>query len=392
MISRIIALLVALIVLPDVWFYRRHLGRRPLRRLWRTLFWIPAVALVCYALALSAVDHFAPREINYLFLFLFLLGLLVVPKAIYALCSALGSLWRRLFHKRHNWGNAIGLLLAILSVVGIIYGSTTGVMQLKVRQVEYASADLPEAFDGYRIVEFSDVHAGTLIDFRDPLIDKMVDSINAQKADLVVFVGDLQNMWPEELDRVQGRLSRIGAKDGVMAVLGNHDYAKYVKVNAATRELNELQTQTRIRSMGWQLLMNENRKIRRGRDSIVVAGTEDVCGAIYEKGYPVRCDVPKAVEGIDKRSFLLMLQHAPIVWPDSILPQSHAQLTLAGHTHGGQVRLFGLSPYLFVSKYDAGMFYEGDRAMFVSSGVSGVVPFRLGVPPEIVVITLRKKR
>ena len=392
MIARIIVLLVALIVLPDVWLYRRHLRRRPLRRLWRTLFWVPAVVLVCYALALSAVDHFAPHEINYLFFFLLLLGLLVVPKALYALCSALGSLRCRLLHKRHNWGNALGLLLAVLSVAAIVYGSTVGVMQLKVRQVEYASADLPEAFDGYRVVLFSDVHAGTLIDFRDRLVDKLVDSINAQHADLAVFAGDLQNVWPEELDRVQGRLSRISAADGVMAVLGNHDYAKYVRVDAATRELNELQTQTRIRSMGWQLLMNEHRKVRRGHDSIVVAGTEDVSGAIYEKGYPVRCDVPKAVEGIGRQAFVLMVQHAPVVWRDSILPQSHAQLTLAGHTHGGQVRLLGLSPYRLLSKYDAGMFYEGDRAMYVSSGVSGVVPFRLGVPPEIVVVTLRKKR
>lgn len=392
MIARIIVLLLLLIAVPDLYFHWHYLHRRKGYGRWRRLlFWLPALGMTAYALALTAVDGFAPADINWLYLFLLLLGLLVVPKAVFALCSWLGLMVCRVRKSRRNWGNAIGLLLALLSIYVITYGSTLGVLNLKVRHVEFVSSDLPAAFDGYRIVHFSDVHAGSLTGFRARLLDRAVDSINAQHADMAVFTGDIQNMSPHELDAAQPALSSIRANDGVFAVLGNHDYMRYKKASADDRRLNDMQTQSRIRSMGWTLLMNEHRTVHRQGDSIVVAGTEDNCPSRYNPDATPRSDIAHSVEGVGEQAFLLMLQHAPELWADSILQKSHAQLTLSGHTHGGQVRLFGLSPMKVVSRYDCGLFQSGDRALYVTAGVSGLLPFRFGVPPEIVVITLRKK-
>ena len=392
MIARIIVLLLLLIAVPDLYFHWHYLSRKKGYNRWhRLLFWLPALGMTAYALALTAVDGFVPTDINWLYLFLLLLGLLVIPKALFALCSWLGLIVCRMRKSRRNWGNAIGLLLALLSIYVITYGSTLGVLNLKVRHVEFASADLPAAFDGYRIVHFSDVHAGSLTGFRAQLLSRTIDSINAQHPDMAVFTGDIQNTNPQELDQVQPLLSQVEAADGVFAVLGNHDYARYKTAPAADRRLNEHQTQSRIRSMGWQLLMNEHRSIHRQNDSIVVAGTEDDCPSRYNDDETPRSDIAHSVAGVGEEAFLLMLQHAPQLWADSILQKTHAQLTLSGHTHGGQVRLFGLSPMKVVSRYDAGMFTSGNRALYVTAGVSGLVPFRFGVPPEIVVITLRKK-
>lgn len=392
MIARIIVLLLLLIAVPDLYFHWHYLRRKKGYGMWkRILFWLPALGMTAYALALTTVDGFAPTDINWLYLFLLLLGLIVVPKALFALCSWLGLIVCRMRKSRHNWGNAIGLVLALLSVYVIVYGSTLGVMNLKVRHVEVAFADLPPAFDGYRIVHISDIHAGSLTGFRDRLLDRAVDSINAQQADMVVFTGDIQNILPQELDHIQPRLSSISAADGVFAVLGNHDYANYIVTDEDTRRLNEQQTQSRIRSMGWQLLMNDSRVVKRQSDSIVVAGTEDNCPSRYRKNPLNRSNIGQAVKGAGEGSFLVMLQHAPRLWTDSILGKTHAQLTLSGHTHGGQIRLFGWAPARVVEKHVAGLYNEGNRALYVSAGLSGLVPFRFGVPPEIAVITLRRK-
>ncbi len=391
MIAHIIVLLLLLIAVPDYYLHRHYLRRRRgYTWKWRFLWWLPALVMAVYALALTFSGDFAPTEIGYLYLFLLLLGLIVVPKVIFALCSSVGLLVCRLTRSRHNWGNAIGLLLALLVVVGTIYGSTLGVTRLKVRHEEFVSKEIPEAFDGYRIVHFSDAHVGACTGYRSVILEKMVDSINAQHPDMVAFTGDIQNKLPSELDRVQPLLSKIQSRDGIFAVMGNHDYAKYIDGDPIECNLNEALTESKIRSLGWTLLINENRTVRRGNDSIFVVGTGDDYDSRYQPDRSKRSNFRKAMEGISDKSFALMLQHAPQLWPDSVLNHTTAQLTLSGHTHGGQVRILGFAPISLREDYWGGMYQEGHRALNVSTGVSGLIPFRIGMTPEIVVITLRR--
>ena len=271
----------------------------------------------------------------------------------------------------------------------IAYGVFIGFEELEVRQVEYVSSELPLAFDGYRIVQFSDAHVGTFKNSRKWMMKRAVDVMNAQQADAIVFTGDLQNLHPEELEQHIPVLSCLHAHDGVFSILGNHDYSIYVDVDSVTREQYNMKTQQLFRQTGWTLLMNEHRVIRRGADSIVIAGMENWGSKLR---MPRRGDVGKTLEGVNDSTFVVMLSHDPTAWREKILPECRAQLTLSGHTHGGQFSLFGWSPVAWSYDEWEGTTYEGERALHVSTGLGGLIPFRLGMPAEIVVITLRSKK
>lgn len=320
--------------------------------------------------------------------FFFMMGFVVVPLMLALLC-------RWIAPRRHWRKVAVVCTLVIWALV--LYGHFVGYRQLIVRQVEFVSADLPETFDGYRIVQFSDAHIATMTGYNEWLRKRAVDSINVQGADMIVFTGDMQNVYPQELDGQASVFRQLHAKDGVFAVLGNHDYAVYQPCDSVEKERNCQQTIAAIRQMGFTLLLNDNRIIRRDSDSLIIAGMEN-WGTT--KRMPRKGDVKKTLAGLNiqhpsrdiHHPFIVMLQHDPTCWRAKILPDSHAQLTLSGHTHGGQFSVFGWSPVAMNYAEWGGDYYEGDRMLHVSTGLGALIPFRLGQPGEIVVITLKVKR
>lgn len=309
-----------------------------------------------------------------------LTAVVAVPLLAYFLC-------RWLLPRR--WGSKVGVALAVWLMLCALYGEFVGYERLEVRRVEFASRDLPEAFDGYRIVQFSDAHIGTMTGKRKWLLARAVDSILAQKADMIVFTGDLQNIYPDELVEHLPQLRRLRARDGVYSVLGNHDYATYQTCDSMMKEGNCAKTQALERQAGWTLLMNEHHTVCRGGDSIVVAGMEN-WGRLERM--PRKGDVRQTLDGVDSSAFVVMLQHDPTAWRERILPECGAQLTLSGHTHGGQACVLGFSPVALTYRDWQGWSHEGGRALYVSTGLGALIPFRLGVPGEIVVITLKRQR
>ena len=309
--------------------------------------------------------------------FFFFMGLIVAPLVFSLLCRWLAP--------RRHWRKA-AIVCSLLAWGLVFYGYFVGFSTLEVRQFEYASADLPEAFDGYRIVQFSDAHVGS---YNGSMLENAIETINAQGADAIVFTGDLENLHPDELEQQMSVLSQLHAKDGVFSVLGNHDYPTYLDCDEATKAECVRKTKMLERKMGWQLLLNEHQTIRRDSDSIVIAGMEN-WGPL--KRMPRLGDVKKTMAGVSPSSFVLMLQHDPTAWRKKILPECHAQLTLSGHTHGGQFSIFGWSPASFTYDVWGGSAYEGDRAIYVSTGLGALIPFRLNMPGEIVVITLKSKK
>ncbi|MBO4810009.1 MAG: metallophosphoesterase [Prevotella sp.] len=289
--------------------------------------------------------------------------------------------------RRRRWKRWL-LALPLLLLWGVfLWGTYVGFGQLEVVHLEFASRDLPEAFDGYRIVHFGDAHVGSYTGSREAILQRAVDSINAQNADLVVFTGDLQNKEPDEILAAKPILSRIKAPDGVVSILGNHDYTMYTGLtDAIAIGTNQGNTEGYQTDMGWRLLMNSRFRIRRDSASIVIAGLEND----GEGRFPQLGNISSALYGVSRNEFVVMLEHDPTAWRRKILPHCHAQLTLSGHTHGGQFSLFGLSPAMFMYKEYQGMYYAGDRALYVTKGLGGVIPFRFGVKPEIAVITLRR--
>lgn len=387
MIARIFVFVILATLLPDIYVYRRYLRHRfdlvPWQRL---LWWLPGAAMIAFTVVYSMIDDFAPANLTVFNAYLFMLGLVVLPKVLFVLSSLAGRLARRIFRLRRNWGNYIGLVLVLGELYVLFTGTMAGPDHLRVRRVTIEAAGLPRAFDGYRIVQFSDIHLGSM---RAELLERAVTEMNSLHPDLIAFTGDIQNMRPQELTRYAPILARLHAEDGIYSVLGNHDYTLYVpKLSEEQKRQNESMTRDFQTSLDWNLLLNDRRILRRGQDSIVIAGEEND----GRPPFPQKADIRRTLRGIAPSSFVVMLQHDPSAWRRSILPQSHVQLTLSGHTHGGQMSLFGLRPTELTGTEDDGLYREGDRALYVSTGLGGFVPFRFHMDPEVVEITLKAKK
>ncbi len=391
MVHRIWGLLIALIIVPDIYiwlhYYRtRYLHNRFIRRVW----WIPCAVMTVYTIGLSTIRNFAPTDLTWLNTYLFLFGIFIGPKALFALCSWIGSALRALFHMRYNYGHRIGLAVGSLGVVAYIYGLTFGVGKIVVRHVDISFNDLPEEFDGYRILQISDIHTGTFDGWRRKILHAEIDSIRKQKdIDLVCFTGDMQNMRPEEVEKMMPELRRLPY---MYSVLGNHDYAQYVK---STPQLEESMRKKLVgleNQLG-HVLLNANIPLHRtmkdgshSKATIWLAGEENDA----RPPYPDRANLKKTLKGIPDSAFVILMQHDPSAWQRDILPHSNVQLTLSGHTHGGQMQIFGFRVTELTQDEDLGLYDKQGRYLYVNAGLGGLVPFRLNMPNEITVITLHK--
>lgn len=389
MIARIIIPILLAIVLPDIYidmhYWRHYKGYTWWRRL---LWWLPSVLMVAYSIAIASTRNFVPDEMMFINVYMMLVGLVVMPKMLFALCSGIGYLVCKYTHRRRNYGNFIWLPFAAGAIYIIMYGFIVGFGKLEVKHLDLYFDDLPEAFEGYRIVHFSDAHVGSFQYDKKSILHRDIDSINAQKADMVVFTGDIQNMQPDELLPVMPLLSKVKAKDGVYSVLGNHDYSIYIDATEDVMKANIKATVDREQQMGWTVLRNDNRVIRRDADSLVIAGEEN--GG--RKPSPKLADLEKSLHGVGKGAFIVMLQHDPNVWQEKIVPDGRVQLTLSGHTHAGQVSVFGLRFTQLTAHNDYGLYNQDRQQLYVTSGLGGVVAMRFGATAEIAVITLHKTK
>ncbi len=384
MIARSIIMFMLLILVPDIYLYKQYIGAR--KPLWvKILWWLTTVAMIVFTMMLYMTRDFVPHPQTPLDVYIFILGAFTIPKVLLALFTFIGN---RLYirNKRlRKWCAWLGAVLGLGAVYCTIYGFTVGFHRFEVNRVEYTSNQLPKAFDGYRVAIFSDIHVGSYTGHSRYVLEQAVDSLNAMNADIIVFLGDIQNTQPADLYEFSGLLSKLKAKDGVAAVMGNHDYARYVKLDSAQKVANIYETERLERSFGWTLLLDEHTMIRRGSDSIFVAGMEgnDEIDAYFGVG-----NARKSMEGIPEGAFTIMLVHNPDEWERKVLPETKAQLTLSGHTHGGQVQILGLRPSMMVYDRDAGMYDEGGRQLFVTKGLGALIPMRFGATGEIVLMTL----
>lgn len=375
-----------LILIPDLyldWRYWRHkyqVGGRLMR-------WLPSIVLTAYTIALALMKKFIPDNPGILYIYLVLLVLFAVTKAVFMLCSITGLGFCRLFKTKKNFGNLVGLLCVPVIWYILFYGIFIGFNKLEVNRHTYTSPALPEAFDGYKIVLFSDAHVGSYTERNEEVLKRAIDSINAQQPDLIVFVGDLQNTQPQDIYRHIDVLGSLKAKDGIYSILGNHDYGDYICGNTARKVANCRETISLERQFGWTVLQNEHRNISRDKSSIVIAGMENDGDGIK---FPQKGDVIKTLKDVKEGTFILMLEHDPSAWRRKIIPDGRAQLTLSGHTHKMQFSIFGWCPMTIYQKEVNGWYQEGGQSLFVTAGLGGLIPFRFGSTGEIVVLTLRK--
>ena len=378
----IIALLIItlLFILPDLYI---SLALMRGAAWWaHLLLWLPSI--VAFVILLSV--RFSGLGAVKMQLFIGLLLCIALPQLLFSVFSILGKLIGMAWHPAANIGNVTGLCLASVLALTMLYGVIFGWKQLTVKQVELSFPTLPAEFDGYKIVHLSDLHIGTHGQ-QTAFLEKMVQRVNEQQADLIVFTGDLVNTSADELKPFETILSQLQAPDGVISVLGNHDYCLYgMKERPADPRDGAKQLVQNEKQMGWNLLLNEHRMIQHNGAQIAIIGVENT----GKPPFPEIGDLKAAMAGVPDSVFTILLSHDPSHWRMEVLPNTHIPLTLSGHTHAAQVKIGRWSPVQWLYTEWSGLYTEGEQHLFVSEGVGGTIPFRLGAQPEIVVFTLRK--
>ena len=388
MLLRILLPLLILLLLP-AWGTDRYLRSRSCRKLWRRLALVPPAVLSILLIATSINESYSSLADHWKGLLLSITLAWAIPAALIALFLLLArgvERWSGRAAKGVRWA---GAAVALVVFLGLGYGFTLGFRHLVVKKVEFASPDVPAAFSGYTIVQLSDLHLGTLAG-HPAVVDAIVDSVNAQHPDLICFTGDLVNYHADELRQFEPTLRRLRARDGVVSIMGNHDYACYFRFATSADSLADIhRLQNRERAMGWRLLLNENIVVHRAADSIAIVGVEND----GRPPFPALADLPRAQKGLKPTCFRILLSHDPTHWRRAVVPTTSIPLTLSGHTHGMQFRIGSFSPAAwFYSEWGGLYTATSGQKLHVSLGVGEVLlPFRFGAWPEINVITLRRK-
>lgn len=260
----------------------------------------------------------------------------------------------------------------------------------QVKKIQLAYKNLPKGFKGLKIVQISDIHSGSFGDKK--AVQRGVDMILEEGADLILFTGDLVNDQADEMLHYKEVFSEIKAPMGVFSTLGNHDYGDYVSWPSPSAKKQNLENLKQVhKQMGWQLLMNEHVALERNGDSIALLGIENWSALARFPKYG-RMDL--AYDGTEKYPFKILMSHDPTHWDAEVRPKyGDVDLMLSGHTHGMQFGLetpfFRWSPVQWVYKQWAGLYEEGNQKLYVNRGYGFIgYPGRVGILPEITVIEL----
>lgn len=323
--------------------------------------------------------------------FIFILSLIVslfwllLPQVVFVV----SWLVARIFHLSLPWRPFAWAGVALLALwwAMFLYGNRIGRFRNEVKEVDYTHASVPTAFDGYRIVHISDLH---LDGWRGQAgkLQRAIERINDLHPDLIVFTGDLVSFDFHELEPLADVLKAMHATDGVVSILGNHDYDPYAPGLSPREQQARVDTLAHMQRhlLGWHLLLNEHMIIRRGTDSLAILGVENQsCGAhqVIRRG-----DLHRTMQGTDGM-FRILLSHDPSHWRAEVLGQTDIPLTLSGHTHAMQFRILGFTPSRWVYPECDGRYDEQGQTLYVNIGLGGTLPMRIGATPEITLITLR---
>ena len=284
-------------------------------------------------------------------------------------------------------------IIALSSLGLLLYSSAVTPYQINVSNIDIEFDNLPKAFDNYKIVQFSDLHLGSYIS-GSTFIDELVDRINAQNANITVFTGDIVNRQSNEMAVYTECLKKLCSPDGVFSVLGNHDYGDYMHWESEGMKKLDVESLVSMQQrMNWTILNNSHTIIRNGNDSIALIGVENW----GDPPFKMYADLSSSYPNLNDSTFKILLSHNPAHWDAEIIDKTNIALTLSGHTHAMQCafHIFGkyISPAVFRYTRWSGLYTNQEKQyLYVNSGIGEVaIPARIGVKPEITVITLHCK-
>lgn len=361
-----IVVMSVLAFLPDFWLW--HIGVSEWPLLLAILWWVPSLLLVLAEVGLQ-MGFFHKLSVRVLFTTILFSAF---PKVVFILFDAFLP-----------WFFA---LIPALSVMGwFAFGFIEGWKRLELKHITFTSPDLPPYFDGYRLVQITDFHLGSFPPGND-FVQKVVDATNNEEPDMILFTGDLVNNQASEVEPYLDTLGQLHASDGIYSIWGNHDYCEY----GNNHSIGALKRNRRMlygyqESLGWHQLMNEHHVVSHGMASIAVIGVENP----GQPPFTNRSNLKKAMKGLNPDMFKILLSHDPHHWRREVVGKK-IQLTLAGHTHAGQLKIGKWTPARMAFKEWGGAYRIGEQMLYVSSGIGGSFPFRLGAWPELTVITLKR--
>jgi len=402
------ALLFVALVLIDIYAFQAVKAATKIKWIHYSYFLLSALIIGNFFIRMLWASHKAVLTGSRAYAFGFLLALIAGQLVLIVLLFAediarfLVALFTKTnyasgnFHlpSRRGFLGKLALGLAAIPFASLLYGMYKGKYNFKVLKYELEFDDLPEAFDGYQITQISDIHCGSF-DNKDK-IAYGVDLIKQQESDVIFFTGDMVNNRAVETDNWKALFGSISAPDGVFSILGNHDYGDYYDWDSEGAKAENLDRLKKVeREMGWDLLLNEKRKIERQGAFLHIVGVQNWGNGHFSK----HGDIDKAGEGLTEKDFKICLSHDPSYWKEKIRDdEKNYQLTLSGHTHGMQfgIEIPGVvkwSPIKYRYKYWAGIYKEADRYINVNRGFGYLAyPGRVGIWPEITVIRLKKSK
>ena len=316
-----------------------------------------------------------------------------IPQGIYAYFSKMPDQVQFL-PQRRKLISQIAIGLAAIPFASLLYGMFRGKYNFKVLSYKLEYDDLPEAFEGFKIAQISDIHSGS---FDNPKkVQYGVDLVNAQDADVVFFTGDIVNNRAEEILPWIQTFKKINAKHGVYSILGNHDYGDYSPWESPEAKKKNMEDLKKAqKKMGWDLLLNESRFIEKQGQRIAILGVENWGSGGFKKAG----DLNKALSNVAAEDFKILMSHDPSHWEAEVIPHPfNIHLTLSGHTHGMQ---FGIeipgwvkwSPIKWRYKQWAGIYEKLNQRLNVNRGFGYLAyPGRVGIWPEVTVITLNRAK
>ncbi len=406
------------ILLIDLYVYyslKRLLPRRNkgLRSSFFWIYWIVSIGLVTgvliafnlYESDSSDITLFK-RILNYNAIFITAFCFKIVF-ALFALGSDLVSLVTGLIGKirrneitaskaksisRGDFIKKMGILVSIIPVIGIIHGIGWGRFNFTLHKSKVPIKNLPDDLEGFKIVQLSDAHLGSFAG-NEYRLEEVFEQINELEPDIIVFTGDMVNNYSHEMSGWVPVWKKLKARYGKYSVLGNHDYGDYSEWPTEAAKKRNLQDIIRQqKEMGFDVLMNENRLVNVGSETLQLAGVENW----GTPPFPQHGNIEKALQGLNPDLPVILLSHDPDHFEQKIRGmQNNVALTLSGHTHGFQFGVeignFKISPVQLKYKRWAGLYQENDQYLYVNRGLGYLAfPGRVGIWPEITMIELTK--
>jgi hypothetical protein len=410
--SRLAVLSVVALIDMRYWYSIRKYFTRRFRRVLTVAYWLPLYMVLLFFIS-SVINPYIEWNTIIRIYFPGVLLILLIGKGIFISMVVFGDIFiiplnviRHVnpenIEKLGRWYRPRIFLLfsaGIATVIMLVYvsGMIFWVRDFKLYKVEIPVAELPEVYNGYKIIQISDLHLGGFLNEKP--VEEIVKIVNEQHPDLILFTGDLVSFTTDEVYPFESVLNKLSAKDGVFSILGNHDYGEYTRWDSEeAKDSNDRDLISFYNRIGWRLLRNQSVMLTRDSSSIALIGVENWSKS---KRFGKKGDLEKAITGIDETQCMILMSHDPSHWDgevNTIFPQ--IDLTLSGHTHAFQFEIesgsIKWSPASLFFKQWGGLYEkvqenEVKQYLYVNRGAGTLgYPGRIGSRPEITLLTLRK--